>query len=85
VALVVQHWFVLLSCWDDPHHSLSGVAEVLREQVPTLVHGLSGHLPLGRAIRLIVQSVGGGWSIPKRTTRLSTSHRLLSTWESGLT
>lgn len=85
VALVVQHWFVLLSCWDDPHHSLSGVAEVLREQVPTLVHGLSGHLPLDRAIRLIVQSVGGGCSIPKRATRLSTSHRLLSTWESGLT
>ena len=85
LALVVQHWFLLLSCWDDPHHSLSGVAEILREQVPSLVHGLSGHLPLGRAIGLIVQSVRGGCSIPKRATRLSTSHRLLSTWESGLT
>src|SRR5260370_24857840 len=21
--MVVQHWLVLLSCWDDPHHSLS--------------------------------------------------------------
>ena len=78
LAMVVQHWFVLLSCWDDPHHSLSGVAEVLREQVPTLVHGVCGHLPLGRAVRLIVQSVGGGCSIPKRSTRLSTSYRLLS-------
>ena len=78
LAMVVQHWFVLLSCWDDPHHSLSGVAQVLRQQVPTLVHGVSGHLPLGRAVRLIVQSVGGGCSIPKRSTRLSTSYRLLN-------
>jgi hypothetical protein len=85
LAMVVQHWFVLLSCWDDPHHSLSSVAEVLREQVPTLVHGMSRHLPLGRAIRLIIQCVRGGCSIPKRTTRLSTSYRLMSAWESGLT
>ncbi len=85
IALVVQHWLVLLSCWDDPHHSLSSVAEVVREQVPTLVHGLCGHLPLGRAIGLLVHSVAGGCAIPKRTTRLSTSYRLLSLWESGLT
>ncbi len=85
LAMVVQHWFVLLSCWDDPHHSLSAVAEILREQVPTLVHGLTGHLSLGRAVRLIVQSVCGGCSIPHRSTRLSTSRLLQSAWESGLT
>jgi len=85
LAMVVQHWFVLLSCWDDPHHSLSSVAEVLREQVPTLVHALAGHMPLGRAIRLITLSVRGGCSIPKRSTRLSTSYRLLYALDPGLT
>lgn len=85
LAMVVQHWFVLLSCWDDPHRSLSGVAEVLREQVPTLVHGLTHRLPLGRCIRLIVLSVVGGCSQPKRSTRLSTSDRLLSAWDPGIT
>ena len=85
LAMVVQHWFVLLSCWDDPHRSLSSVAEVLREQVPTLVHGLLGHMPLGRALRLVLQSVRGGCCIPKRSTRLSTSYRLLTAWEPGLT
>jgi len=85
LAMVVQHWVVLLSCWDDPHRSLSGVAEVLREQVPTLVHGLVGHLPLGRALSLMTQSVQGGCSIPQRSTRLSTSYRLLTAWEPGLT
>ncbi|HEV2660760.1 MAG TPA: IS4 family transposase [Ktedonobacteraceae bacterium] len=85
LAMVVQHWFVLLSCWDDPYHSLPGVAEVLREQVPTLVHGLRGHLSLTRAIRLMTQSVRGGCSIPKRSTRESTSARLLSVSEPLLT
>jgi len=85
LALVVQHWFLLLSCWDDPHRSLTGVAEVLHDQVPTLVHGLTGHLPLQRAIRLIVACVRGGCSIPPRSTRVNTSRLLQSAWESGLT
>lgn len=85
LAMVVQHWFVLLSCWDDPHRSLSSVAEVLREQVPTLVHGLLGHMPLGRALRLMTHSVRGGCSLPLRSTRLTTSYRLLGPWEPGLT
>jgi DDE family transposase len=83
LAMVVQHWFVLLSCWDDPHRSLSAVAEVLREQVPTLVHGIVGHMPLGCAVRLMLASVRSGCSIPKRSTRLSTSYRLLGALPSG--
>jgi hypothetical protein len=85
LAMVVQHWFVLLSCWDDPHRSLGGVAEILRDQVPTLVHGLTHYLPLGRCLRLMVLSVRGGCTQPKRSTRLSTSYRLLSALEPGLT
>jgi Transposase DDE domain len=85
LAMVVQHWLVLLSCWDDPHRSLSSVAEVLRDQVPTLVHGLTGRLPLGRCLRFIIGSVSSGCTQPKRSTRLSTSYRLLSALEPGLT
>ncbi len=76
LAMVVQHWVLLLACWDDPHRSLSGAAEVVREQVPVLVHGVMRHVPLQRALRLMVQSVRGGCSIPQRSTRLSTSRRL---------
>ncbi|HTK08420.1 MAG TPA: IS4 family transposase [Ktedonobacteraceae bacterium] len=85
LAMVVQHWLMLLSCWDDPHHSLPAVAQVLRDQVPTLLHGLTGKFPLPRVIRLITQSVCGGCSIPARSTRLSTSRLLLSAFDPGLT
>jgi Transposase DDE domain len=85
LALLVQHWCVLLSCWDDPHRSLFSVAEVLRSQVPTLAHGLCGHLPLHTALRLVVESVRGGCSIPERSTRPSTSRLLEGAPVWGLT
>ena len=85
LAMIFQHWMLLLSCWEDPHRSLTGAAEVLREQVPVLVHGLVGHLPLQRTVRLMVNSVQGGCSIPARSTRWSTSHRLARAGTPGLT
>ncbi len=85
LGMLVQHWVLLLCCWDDPHRSLVGAAQVIRDQVPTLVHGLTGHLPLGQALRLVTDALMGGCSIPKRQTRLSTSHRLLEPLGRGLT
>jgi len=85
LGMLVQHWLLLRSCWEDPHRSLVGAVQVIREQVPLLVHGLVGHLPLGKALRLATEAVRGGCSIPKRQTRLSTSHRLLEVSDDGLT
>jgi len=85
LGMLVQHWLLLLSCWDDPHRSLVGAVQVIRDQVPTLLHGLTGHLPLGQALRLVSDALKGGCSIPKRQTRLSTSHRLLVPLGPGLT
>ncbi len=85
LALVVQHWFVLLSCWDDPHRSLPAVCDVLRKQVPVLLHGLMQRLPLQRAIRLVIESVSSACSIPARSTRPSTSRLLLGASGPGLT
>ena len=83
LALVVQHWLMLAACWDDPHHSLRGVAELLREQVPMLAHGLCGHIRLGKALRLMIESVRGGCSIPARSTRLSTSRLIQSAFDNS--
>jgi len=85
VAVVVQHWFVLLSAWDDPHRSLPAVVQTLRDQVPVLVHGLMKRLPLRRAVRLMIESVSPACSIPDRSTRPSTSRLLLGALEPGLT
>jgi hypothetical protein len=85
LGMLVQHWVLLLSCWEDPHRSLAGAAQVIRDQVPTLVHGLLGHIPLGKALRLVKQALSNGCSIPKRQTRLSTAHLLLKQFDDALT
>jgi hypothetical protein len=85
LAMLLQHWLQLLSCWDDPHRSLVGAAQVIRDQVPTLLHGLTGRLPLSKALTLVKQALSNGCSIPKRQARLSTSHLLLKQFDDGLT
>lgn len=78
IGLVIQHWVALLACWDDPHRSLLAVCEVIRGQVPTLVHALKGRMAWRTALRLIKESVMGGCGIPARADRPSTS-RILET------
>lgn len=85
LGMLVQHWLLLLACWDDPHRSLVGAVQVIREQIPTLVHGLTGRLPLGKVIRCILDVFAGGCSIPRRHHRLSTSHWLLEPLDEFLT
>jgi Transposase DDE domain len=85
LGVLVQHWLSLLSCWDDPHRSLTSVASVIRQQVPLLVHGLCGRLSLRKALRLIVETVRGQCSIPARQDRPSTSRLLLGSPVWGLT
>ncbi len=85
LGMLVQHWLLLRSCWEDPHRSLVGAVQVIRDQVPLLVHGLVGHLPLSKALRLATEALRGGCSIPRRQRRLSTSHRLLEFSDDGLT
>lgn len=83
LAMVVQHWLRLLACGDDPHMSLTGVAEVLREQVPVLVHGLRKHMRLGTALRLMIEGVGKGCCIEERSTRFSTSRLIQHQFDSA--
>jgi hypothetical protein len=85
LGMLVQHWLLLLCCWEDPHRSLVGAAQVIRDQVTTLVHGLTGRLPLRKALTLVQQALSNGCSIPTRQTRLSTSRLLLKYWDDGLT
>lgn len=85
LAMLVQHWLLLLSCWQDPHRSLECCAEVVREQVPLLVYGLTRQMSLTTALRLLCQALAGECSIPARQTRLSTSRLLLGEQAPGLT
>lgn len=85
LAMVVEHWILLESCWDDPHRSWSLCADLLRDQVPLLLQGLRERFPLDQVLELLHESLAASASIPARTTRPSTSHQLLDGVYWGLT
>jgi hypothetical protein len=87
LGLLVQHWVLLLTCWDDPHRSWITVSEIVRDQTVVLAHGFSGRLSLTQALRLMCEAIiqAAGRSIAGRSDRPSTSRLLLAFGEPGLT
>lgn len=85
LAMVIEHWVLLESCWDDPHRSWMMSADLLRDQVSLLLQGLRERLPLEQVLELIHEALAGNASIPARTTRPSTSYQLLDGVYWGLT
>ena len=86
LGVLLQHWLMLLSCWDDPHRSTIGVSEIVRDQAVVLAHGFCGRLSLRQALRLLCEAIrqAAGRAIAGRSTRPSTS-RLLLACDDGLT
>jgi hypothetical protein len=86
LGVLLQHWVMLLSCWDDPHRSTIGVSEIVRDQAVVLAHGFCRRLSLTQALRLVCEAIqqAAGRSIAGRADRPSTSRLLLACGE-GLT
>lgn len=86
LGVVLQHWLMLLACWDDPHRSTIGVSQIIRDQVVVLAHGFCGRLSLSKALRLVYEAIrqAAGRSIAGRSERPSTSRLLLACGD-GLT
>ncbi|HEX6555706.1 MAG TPA: IS4 family transposase [Ktedonobacteraceae bacterium] len=87
LGLLLQHWMLLLTCWEDPHRSWITVSQIVRDQTVVLAHGFGGRLSLTRALRLMGEAImqAAGRSIPGRSDRPSTSRLLLAFGETGLT
>ncbi len=80
LGVLLQHWLMLLSCWDDPHRSAIGVSEIVRDQAVVLAHGFCRRLSLTQALRLVCEAIrqAAGRSIAGRSDRPSTSRLLLA-------
>lgn len=87
LGVLLQHWLMLLSCWDDPHRSTIGVSEIVRDQAVVLAHGFCRRLSLTQALRLVCEAIrqAAGRSIAGRSDRPSTSRLLLAFDSRGLT
>ncbi len=86
LAVLLQHWLMLLTCWDNPHRSSIGIGEMVRDQVVVLAHGFCRRISLTQVLRLFCEAIGqaAGRSIDTRSARPSAS-RLLLACHDGLT
>src|SRR5438270_5903740 len=87
LGLLLQHWVMLLTCWEDPHRSWISVSEIVGDQTVVLAHAFGGRLSLTQALRLMCEAIvqAAGRSIAGRSDRPSTSRLLLAFGEPGLT
>lgn len=85
IAMVIQHWSILAGCWEDPFHSLTQAAGVLRERSAVLLAALGGRCSLRRAVSDTIKGIRAACSIPSHPHRPRTADLLLGEPFWGLT
>lgn len=78
LALVIQHWLLLVSCWERPDRSLVKAAQTVRSQVPLLASAFAGVLPLRLALEHLGRTIRRGCRQNTRTTAPNTYQLLLA-------
>jgi hypothetical protein len=77
LAMVVQHWLILVSCWSNPNRSLFKAAQTISSHALHLLSHFSNLDQLTQAIELVHQCLLLGCRINKRKTAPHTYQLLL--------
>lgn len=76
LAMVVQHWLFLATCWGWVDRSLVKGAQVVRGYALALTGAMAGAFPLGRVIEEMGQAMERGCRLNRRRKRPSTAQLL---------
>jgi hypothetical protein len=76
IAMVIQHWLVLVCSWQYPDRSMVKAAQVVRENVALLICGMRGAIPMVVAIQQIQACEAGGCHMNKRQKEPNAYQRL---------
>jgi hypothetical protein len=85
LAMVAQHWLLLISCWGYPDRSLYKATHTVRKHSLHLASHLGCQERLGEVIMVIQRCLAAGCRINKRRTEPHTYQLLLNAAEGGLT
>lgn len=77
LALLVQHWLLVLSCWQFPDRSLTQAAQTIQRYATSLALALRSHKRLQEIIASIQQCLQTGCRITRRRKHPSTYQLLL--------
>lgn len=78
IAMVVQHWLLLISCWFYADRSLTKAAKTIRKHATVLACNIASSAGLSHAIETIQRCLSAGCRINKRKTTPHTYQLLLS-------
>ena len=85
LGLLLQHWFLLIRCWHEPHRSLLKAAKAVRRHVVLLAAAFEGDLAFSTAIGRIQKVAQAGARLNSRSDAPNTSQMLFagcSQWSS---
>lgn len=82
---IIQHWVLLISCWDDPARSLTKAAQTVRSHWLALATGLRTRKRLIEAITTVVRCIRVGCRMNQRKKHPNTYQRFLAAAESCVT
>jgi hypothetical protein len=78
IAMLLQHWTLVLGCWACPHRSLPKAAQVVRQHARLLALALPRRRRLEEALRTLCACLAAGCRIPPRRARPTTAQLLLA-------
>jgi hypothetical protein len=85
IALLIQHWILLVGCWERPERSLVRAAQTVREHAVCLLRALGQPERLVEELAAITRCLGSGCRIAKRKTHPSAFQLWLDPARGGLT
>jgi Transposase DDE domain len=84
LAMVVQHWLLLVSCWAFPDRSLLKAAQTIRQHALALASALACPAFLDHALGVVQRCVAAGCRLNRRRKKPNTYQLLLEPALAGL-
>ena len=83
IAMIIQHWILLVGCWGYADRSLTKASATVRKMAMCLTTALGNQLRLAEAIEVIARCVAGGCRINKSKKTPHTYQLLLDVTEAA--
>lgn len=77
LGLLIQHWAILIGCWENPDRSLTKAVKTIRSYAMAIASALSGELALERVFEIIQRCIKQGCRMNRRRQHPNTYQLLL--------
>lgn len=78
LAMLLQHWLLLVDCWSHPDRSLVKAAAAIRAHTALLIAAYRGCLPIYSAIQIVQDTISTGCRMNPRRRHPNTYQLLLN-------